>query len=149
MFEHADCTCKSTFTGNGQLRDNDVTHVPADGYVEVRSDRHVQTNYDFNLSPADGYVEVTGNCLDYDVTNVPVDGYVRVLSDRLLQQNLNPAITENTDILINTQDPTTMYPAERYMMVEIHHICYRRVSQKLPNSLLICSIITTIFMLRK
>ena len=40
-------------TGNGQLRDNDVTHVPADGYVKVWSDRHVQTNLDFNLSPAD------------------------------------------------------------------------------------------------
>ena len=81
-------------TGNGQLRDNDVTLVPADGYVGVLSGRHVQTNYDLDLSPADGYVEVTGDCLDNDVTSVPVDGYVRVPSDRQLLQNLNPAINE-------------------------------------------------------
>ena len=60
---------------------------------------------------------MTGNCLDNDVTNVPVDGYVRVLSDRQLQQKLNPAIIENTDVLINTQDPTAMYPAERNLQV--------------------------------
>ena len=42
---------------NGQSLDNDVTLVPVDGYIEVQSDRHVQTNYNFDLSPADGYVK--------------------------------------------------------------------------------------------
>ena len=131
--------------------DNDVTNVPVDGYVRVPSGRHVQTNYDRDLSPADGYVEVTGDCLDNDVTNVPVDGYVRVPSDRQIHRNLNPAINDDTDVLVdainddtdvqwmdntqdtaskkinainddtdvlvNTQDPTVMYHAERDLQV--------------------------------
>ena len=129
-------------TGNGQLHDNDITNVPVDGYIRVPSGRHVQTNYDRDLSPADGYVKVTGECLDNDVTNVPVDGYVRVLSDRQIHSNLNPAINDDTDVLVNainddtdvrvntqdtdvlvnaigddteddTEDPTVMYHAER------------------------------------
>ena len=78
-------------TGNSQSCDNDVTHVPVDGYVAVQCDRHVQTDVGSDLLPVDGYVAVSSNCLDLDVTNVPVDGYVRVLSDRHVQPNLDPA----------------------------------------------------------
>ena len=67
----------------------------------------IQTNYDHDLSPADGYVKVTGDCLDNDVTNVPVDGYVRVLSVRQIHRNLNPAINDDTDVLINAIDDDT------------------------------------------
>ena len=69
-------------TGSSQTLDNDVAHVPVDGYVAVQCDRHVHTNTqndtDCDLPPDDGDIQVTGNSQshDIDVTNVPVDGYV-------------------------------------------------------------------------
>ena len=50
-------------TGNSQSRDNDITHVPVDGYVAVQYDRHVHTDNDFDC----GWIhQVTSNGHDID-----------------------------------------------------------------------------------